>query len=292
MAATLHAFIEPPLRLLGELAASGAGGGGGGGGGGAGGGGGGGGGGGSGGLAATLSHVLRGEATGGGGGGGPLRPEERAMFLLNCAEVTRGVLIGALERDASTTCPSHAPLQATRGVLSAHAVAASACAELDAHTEQLLAALVRATADTFFEECGLAPKLDALRTAAAQPQLQLCSMVGLESLALSSATRCFGSPPSIVSSHTSSHEQAMRSFYSLLFTRGGGELLPHAHRLATPRLRAAASRRAAQMLAATHRRMHQLISRPESGYADGGSAILLHTPEEVDSLLDVQTGSG
>ena len=84
----------------------------------------------------------------------------------------------------------------------------------------------------------------------------------------------------------------MRSFYSLLFTRGGGELLPHAHRLATPRLRAAASRRAAQMLAATHRRMHQLISRPESGYADGGSAILLHTPEEVDSLLDVQTGSG
>ena len=52
------------------------------------------------------------------------------------------------------------------------------------------------------------------------------------------------------------------------------------------RLRRRALQRTAQTVAATHRHIHQVVSRQGSGYTDL-STILLHTPDEVDTLLDV-----
>ena len=137
-------------------------------------------------------------------------------------------------------------------------------AELSEHAEQMVAALAHSTAVAFFERCGLQQKLAALQTAADQPQLQLSSVVGLEPLALAAA---------------------MRAFYQQLF-RSGGALVERAELVASLALRRRALQRTAQTVAATHRHIHQVVSRQGSGYADL-STILLHTPDEVDTLLDV-----
>lgn len=137
-------------------------------------------------------------------------------------------------------------------------------AELSEHAEQMVAALAHSTAVAFFERCGLQQKLAALQTAADQPQLQLSSVVGLEPLALAAA---------------------MRAFYQQLF-RSGGALVERAELVASLALRRRALQRTAQTVAATHRHIHQVVSRQGSGYTDL-STILLHTPDEVDTLLDV-----
>lgn len=89
-------------------------------------------------------------------------------------------------------------------------------------------------------------------------------MVGLEPLALAAA---------------------MRAFYQQLF-RSGGALVERAELVASLALRRRALQRTAQTVAATHRHIHQVVSRQGSGYTDL-STILLHTPDEVDTLLDV-----
>jgi hypothetical protein len=98
----------------------------------------------------------------------------------------------------------------------------------------------------------------------AQPQITMASVIGLEPLALSAA---------------------MRSFYTTLFQRGDA-LVPDAEKLASAALRKKATAQAAHTLAATHAHIHALVSRPGSGY-DAPGQILLHTPEEVQTLLDV-----
>ena len=157
-------------------------------------------------------------------------------------------------------------IDAISQALSTHAaeVAAEQAAELDAHAEQMLTALAQTTALDFFERCGLQTKLAALQTAADQPQLALSSVVGLESLAM---------------------ESAMRGFYSLLF-KTAGALIQRAERVASLPLRRRALQLTAQTVAATHRHIHGVVSRDGSGYSDL-SKILLHTPEEVETLLDV-----
>lgn len=221
----------------------------------------------AGGRAATLSALLVGrgdhgsawagggsarEAAGGagaaGGGAAPcgdasLRPSDRAVFLLNCTAALRAVMAGHKTR-----------------------AAADAAATLDAHADALLGTLVEAAAAAFFDECGLGRKLDALRTAAAQPQLIPAGMIGLEPLAMGSA---------------------MRGFYSLLFQRGSGDVLTAAQQISSPPLRRLATMRTARAIAETHRRVHTLISRPESGYPDRGRGILRHSPDEINTLLDV-----
>jgi hypothetical protein len=182
-------------------------------------------------------------AGGSGAGGTSLRPSDRAVFLLNCTAALRAV----------TSCHH------TRA-------AADVTAALDAHADALLGTLVEAAAAAFFDECGLAPKLDALHTAAAQRQLTPASMIGLEPLAMGSA---------------------MRGFYAILFQRGSGDVLPAAQQISSPPLRQLATMRAARAIADTHRRVHALIAQPESGYPDNGRGILLHSPEEIDTLLDV-----
>ena len=93
-------------------------------------------------------------------------------------------------------------------------------------------------------------------------QLQLSSVVGLEPLALAAA---------------------MRAFYQQLF-RSGGALVERAELVASLALRRRALQRTAQTVAATHRHIHQVVSRQGSGYTDL-STILLHTPDEVDTLI-------
>ena len=138
-------------------------------------------------LAATLSSIISGVGSPNDAfvarEAGTLRPTEGAVFLLNCVEAIRSVL--SLHRAAA---------------------AAAAVTALDTHAQSLLITLVRSAASSFFDECGLTPKLDALRTAASQPQLTPASMIGLEPLAMTSA---------------------MRGFYSLLFQRGSGLSLIH-----------------------------------------------------------------
>jgi hypothetical protein len=122
--------------------------------------------------------------------------------------------------------------------------------------------LGRVSAADILDSSGLGPKLPALQTAEAQPHIAMSTMLGLEPLALASA---------------------MRSFYSTLFRRGD-TIVPHAALIASQRLRREVSSLASRTLASTHRHIHQLVSREGSGY-DAPSTILLHSPEEVETLL-------
>jgi len=80
-------------------------------------------------------------------------------------------------------------------------------------------------------------------------------------------------------------KSAMRTFYAQLF-QSAGALVLLAERLASPRVRQQAGLRTARSVAATHRHIHELLSRPGAGYDDLGT-ILLHTAEEVDTLLEL-----
>ena len=144
------------------------------------------------------------------------------------------------------------------------AAAAALRRDLDAHEGELLAALAEAAATDFLEGCGLDAKLAALQTAAAQPHVAMATVLGLEPLALAAATR---------------------SFYAALF-RSGGAPLPRAAQIASAELRGRAVTLAARTLAATHRQLHEMVSAPGSGY-DKPETILLHSAEEVETLLDV-----
>ena len=200
-------------------------------------------------AASGLSGVLGGGGGGGGGGGA-------------VAAATAGGKLSVGERSVFLLNCLDA-IQQSLAAQPAEATAARA-AELSEHAEQMVAALAHSTAVAFFERCGLQQKLAALQTAADQPQLQLSSVVGLEPLALAAA---------------------MRAFYQQLF-RSGGALVERAELVASLALRRRALQRTAQTVAATHRHIHQVVSRQGSGYTDL-STILLHTPDEVDTLLDV-----
>ena len=117
----------------------------------------------------------------------------------------------------------------------------------------------------FFDECGFGPKLELLRTAAEQRIDEVSSMVGLEPLALAAATR---------------------ALYAHLFRSGGDNLVPFGSRLRSAAASARVRSRVAQAIAATHRSIHEVVSRRESGYVNQ-AAILLHSPDEVETLLDV-----
>ena len=137
-------------------------------------------------------------------------------------------------------------------------------ARVTADMDRLLGDLARGAAQETLAACGLAAKLAALQTADAQPHISMATVVGLEPLALGSA---------------------MRSFYSLLF-RQGDALLPHADAIASPTLRRQAVALTARAVSETHAHIHELVSRPTSGYQEA-HAILLHTPEEIETLLAV-----
>lgn len=77
----------------------------------------------------------------------------------------------------------------------------------------------------------------------------------------------------------------MRSFYARLF-QVGDALLPEVHRIASSAVRQQALRRTAQVVAATHRQIHDIVSREGAGY-DNLDSILLHSPQEIETLLDV-----
>ena len=76
---------------------------------------------------------------------------------------------------------------------------------------------------------------------------------------------------------------AMRAFYDALFQLGGA-LLPHSDRIGSVALRQQVTHAIARTVAATHRHIHEVVSRPGSGY-DSVGTILLHSPDEVDTLL-------
>ena len=87
----------------------------------------------------------------------------------------------------------------------------------------------------------------------------MAAVIGLEPLALGSA---------------------MRSFYAVLFRRGDA-LLPHAESIASPSTRRQAAVQAAKVVASTHRHIHELV-RARYQAPEG---ILLHSPEEIETLL-------
>ena len=80
----------------------------------------------------------------------------------------------------------------------------------------------------------------------------------------------------------------MRGFYSDLFKRGD-DLLPRGDLIDAPGVRRAAATLAARTVASTHRHVHVLLQRDGSGYTDPCRTILVHTPEEVDTLLGVSS---
>lgn len=157
--------------------------------------------------------------------------------------------------------------------------------------EAALGELARASAEELIGSCGLGAKLAALQacppsssslgmpcchplltlpwrraaqTAEAQPHIPMASVLGLEPLALATA---------------------MRSFYATLFQRGD-RLVPAADLLDAPPLRRRAAAAAAKTLASTHAHIHSLVKRAGAGY-ESPETILLHSPAEVETLLDV-----
>ena len=77
--------------------------------------------------------------------------------------------------------------------------------------------------------------------------------------------------------------RALREMYSSLFSLA----MPQFDRLQSPRLRMQARRSMALALSQAHKTLYDAIMRPGAGY-DGPMAIVVHTPAQVRTLLDVE----
>ena len=204
-----------------------------------------------------------GAGVGVGAGAGGLTSPEKRVLLLNSLELLHAALnSGRAAAPTSGAMPS-ATASAAAAAATERLVSPSRPA-VESAIEAALAELGRAAAEELIGECGLGSKLAALQTAEAQPHLPMASVLGLEPLALATA---------------------MRSFYATLFRRGDA-LVPAAEKLTAAPLRRRAVAAAARTLASTHAHIHALVRRKGSGY-DAPETILLHSPEEVETLLDV-----
>ena len=185
-----------------------------------------------------------------------LSSNEQLILRINSIEALRAAL------DARPNGSGTAAAAAAR-------VAATAVSKLDGQLETLVTAVARGAAEAMLNQSGLGEKLAALSTAEAQPQLKMADVIGLEPLALGAA---------------------MRGFYSVLF-RHGDALLPNADLIEAPPVRRRTATLVAQTIASTHRHLHAMLSREGSGYEQPQKTILPHSPEEIDTLLGVNTAS-
>ena len=228
----------------------------------------------------TTATATSASSSAGRAGGVPLPAPERIILLLNSLDALRIPLLAV--RQARSSAGVQASAQAgevggvvvgggeagggARGVMPAlHDHVGPSLALVEAECTAALAELARTSAEEFMRSCGLGEKLAALQTAEAQPQVPMATMIGLEPLALAAS---------------------MRSFYSTLFQRGDA-LVASVELLSSAALGRQAVLATARTLAATHQHITSLVLRPGAGYEQPG-AILLHTPEEVQTLLDVQ----
>ena len=184
-----------------------------------------------------------------------LLPNERLILLLNSADAIRAAFT---PRGAAAAAGGAGDAEAAGGV------AAAGLKRMSVEVKELLSELARGAAQEMLDACGLGAKLAAIRTAEAQPHIAMAAVIGLEPLALGST---------------------MRSFYSVLF-RLGDALVPHAELILSPALRRQALALTARTIAMTHRHIHQLVTNPGSGYP-APAEILLHSPDEVETLLGV-----
>ena len=200
----------------------------------------------------------------------PVTTQERLISVLNVVEMLCTRLFTNLDQnhlhEASAAGPSSARLKTLAlGAVQASGTCVSAASLriLTAERKLLLDELAREAAQALFAECGLAPKLAALQTAASQHQyLVMADIVGLEQLALTSA---------------------MRSFYGIVFRRGD-ELMPQSKLPLALSLRRQATVETARTIVSTYQHIYDLIQSPGSGYS-APESILLHTPGEVEVLL-------
>ena len=204
-----------------------------------------------------------GAAMGAGAVAGGLTSPEKRVLLLNSLELLHAALNSGRAAAPITGATPSATAAAAAAAATERLVGPSRRA-VESAIEAALAELGRAAAEELIGECGLGSKLAALQTAESQPHLPMASVLGLEPLALATA---------------------MRSFYATLFRRGDA-LVPAAEKLTTAPLRRRAVAAAARTLASTHAHIHALVRRKGSGY-DAPETILLHSPEEVETLLDV-----
>lgn len=185
---------------------------------------------------------------------------EQSAFRLNCTSALAAVLSAhaapAAERDDGA---------------SVGAWCAEQVRSLRAESTRLLDALVDEQTGALFERIGLAAKLAALHTARAQPGVELATIPTLEPAAMSTL---------------------LRSLYALVFTAtadgGGGSLAPGCERIADGALRALAVRRVSRNISLAHRSLYEAVSEPRNGYASAEPRVVLHTPAQIDTLLDCE----
>ena len=186
---------------------------------------------------------------------------DRLVPLLNAIESMRAILAARVPYVGRTSAESVSPPPAPPPHAAARAVDTSLTL-LTGELNNLIDEIAREAAAGVLRACGLDAKLSALQTADAQSSIAMADIVGLEPLALSST---------------------MRAFYGVLFRRAD-EILPTAHLIASPDVRAQATSQTARTLASTHAHIHALVLRPGAGYS-APETILLHTPREVEALL-------
>lgn len=195
---------------------------------------------------------------------------ERTVFRLNCASA----LAAALAAATSTPTAAAAAAPATPSESEPEPDAcASACAPHVARLRESAARLADALVDeetgALFQRCGLSAKLAALQTAREQPGLQLSQIPSLEPAAMAAL---------------------MRTFYALLYGASAGSagasLMPNCDRVADSTLRLLAARRVSRNVSLAHRSLYEAISDARNGYVNAEPRIVLHTPAQVDTLLD------
>ena len=128
---------------------------------------------------------------------------------------------------------------------------------------------VEAETGALFERCGLTHKLAALQTARERPELRLAAIPSLEPAAMAAL---------------------MRTVYAMLYgaTAGsaGASLTPSCDRVVDGALRQLATKRVCRTVALAHRSLHEAISEPRNGYVDAEPRVALHSPAQVETLLD------
>mmetsp|Transcript_17059 Transcript_17059/g.39383 ORF Transcript_17059/g.39383 Transcript_17059/m.39383 type:complete len:430 (+) Transcript_17059:133-1422(+) len=182
-----------------------------------------------------------------------LSDAERTVLRLNCIAALASALDtkrGLLATDAVSSCAAHV-------------------VRLRVDAARLCDSLVDEQTTALFHKCGLSAKLAALQTAREQPGVQLAAIPSLEPAAMAAL---------------------MRGFYALLYGTSSGasgsSLMPECERVAEEGLRQLVVRRVSSNVSLAHRSLFEAISEPHNGYAQAEPHVVLHTPAQVDTLLD------
>mmetsp|Transcript_32539 Transcript_32539/g.52727 ORF Transcript_32539/g.52727 Transcript_32539/m.52727 type:complete len:649 (-) Transcript_32539:193-2139(-) len=153
-------------------------------------------------------------------------------------------------------------LNSVRGTLVDFVFCESRLKALNTQVQENMKQLVQEQTYQILHRCGLMDKLQALQSSSDKP---LSTVIGMDAQSLT---------------------DSLRAFYASLFALGS-LVIPQCDRIVDQKLRNTARQGVAQSVAATHSALYSAIMDPKNGYQDPAS-ILLHTPDQVRTLLNVE----